>query len=280
MADRPAAPPVQQPSRNRPDEAAADQPRSHPATGAERPRPRRGWRWFDRLGAALFVVALPVALISTNVRVFFTTPPLYTFTLDTYDVPAVTGIPREELARAMAELREYFTNDEEVLRITVTDEAGRISPLFTPREVIHMRDVKQLVQKFFAAQWIAAAVAAGYAAALLLARRGSGLRRLARLTRASMIGTLVFALIFSVAVLTGFDELFTRFHIIFFPNGLWQLDPARDRLLQMFPDGFWHVSTTMLAGLTIVEILALLALSWAYLRRAERRIPVEPLPSP
>src|SRR5918997_2289436 len=70
-------------------------------------------RWLGTVGAAIFVIALPVALIGTNVRVLFTSAPLYTFALDSYDVPEVTGIPREELARSMAEIRDYFTNDQE-----------------------------------------------------------------------------------------------------------------------------------------------------------------------
>lgn len=132
-----------------------------------------------------------------------------------------------------------------------------------------MRDVKQLVQTFFTAQWIAGGVIAGYVAASLLAWRRAGWAHLARLTRAAMLGTLAFAAAFSVTALIGFEALFTRFHLIFFPQGFWQFDPSQDRLVQMFPEDFWLVSTTILAGLTVVEVLALLALSWAYLQRSQ-----------
>lgn len=246
----------------------------------ERLRPWGGWPWLARLGAALFVIALPVLLITTNVRLLFTTPPLYTFALDAYEVPAVTGIPREELARSMTEIRDYFTNDQDLLRITVVDDRGRTDPLFTPREVIHMRDVKQLVRTFFTAQWIAAGVIAGYVAASLLVRQRAGWTHLVRLTRAAMLGTLAFAAAFSVTALVGFEALFTRFHLIFFPQGFWQFDPSQDRLVQMFPDDFWLVSTTILAGLTVVEVLALLALSWAYLQRRQRQTDVERVAAP
>src|SRR6266508_1219461 len=95
-------------------------------------RPWRGWRWVGRAGAVLFVAAVPLALIGTNVRVLFTAEPLYRFAVEQYSVPAVTGIPRAEIDRAMAEIREYFSNDQQLLRITVTDERGRTDPLFTP----------------------------------------------------------------------------------------------------------------------------------------------------
>ncbi|MGE3600766.1 MAG: TIGR01906 family membrane protein, partial [Dehalococcoidia bacterium] len=230
-------------------------------------------RWLATIGAAIFVVALPIALIGTNVRILFTSSPLYTFALDTYDVAAITGIPREELSRAMAEIRDYFTNNQELLRITVVDEQGRSDPLFTPREVIHMRDVKELVQSIFRAQELALVLLAIYVALRFAIERQRAWAGLARLTRASMLGTLAFAVAFGITALLGFDRLFNRFHELSFSNDFWQLDPAQDRLVQMFPQDFWLVSTVILAGLTIVQVLALLAVSWRYLQK-------EPLPRP
>ncbi len=224
-------------------------------------------RWLATIGAAIFVVALPVALIGINVRVLFTSSPLYTFALNSYDVPEVTGIPREELARAMTEIRDYFTNNQKLLRITVVDGEGRTGPLFTPREVIHMHDVKVLVQGIFRAQELALVLIAIYIALRLAIERQRAWAGLARLTRASMLGTLAVAVAFGITALLGFDRLFTRFHELSFSNDLWQLDPTQDRLVQMFPQDFWLVSTVILAGLTIVQVLALLAVSWRYLQR-------------
>jgi integral membrane protein (TIGR01906 family) len=230
----------------------------------------RRQRWLGGLAAVLFAVALPVALVGTNVRLLFTTPPLYDFALREYDLPAVTGVPRIELERAMAEIRDYFTNDQSLLRITITDESGRTNPLFTPREVIHMRDVKHLVGAIFTAQVLALLYIGVYVALRLLVERGRGWIGLARLTRASVLGSLALALAFGVTAMLGFDRLFTRFHELSFSNEFWQLDPDHHRLVQMFPQDFWLVSTVMLAGLTIVELLALLALSWSYLQRRGR----------
>ena len=244
--------------------------------GDERPAYRRWMGWLSRIGAAVFVVALPVALIGSNLRVLFTKAPLYNYTLEAYDVPAVTGIPREELTRAMAEIRDYFTNDQKLLRITVTDERGQTNPLFTPREVIHMRDVKLLVSRIFQAQTVAVLFIAGYVALRVVVEGPRAWAGLARLTRASMLGTLGLAVAFGVTALLGFDRMFTRFHELSFSNDLWQLDPARDHLVQMFPEDFWLVSTVLLAGMTVVEVLALLALSWAYLQRSGRRLGAEP----
>ena len=230
----------------------------------------RRQRWLGQAAAVVFAVALPVALVGTNVRVLFTTPPLYDFALREYDLPAITGIPRVELERAMAEIRDYFTNDQSLLRITVTDEQGHTNPLFTPREVIHMRDVKHLVRGIFAAQTVALVYVIGYVALRWAVERRAAWVGLARLTRASVLGSLAVAMGFGGAALIGFDDLFTRFHELSFSNEFWQLDPRVHHLVQLFPEDFWLVSTVILAGTTIVELLALLAVSWGYLRRADR----------
>jgi integral membrane protein (TIGR01906 family) len=240
-------------------------------------RPWAGWRWVGRVGALLYVVALPVALVGTNVRVLFTAEPLYTFAVAEYNVPAVTGIPRAEIDRAMAEIREYFRNDQQLLRITVTDERGRTDPLFTPREVIHMRDVKHLVQNIFRLQTAALVYIATYGALRLLLERRGAWRGLARLTRIATLGTLAVAIGLGGATLFGFDRLFDRFHRLSFSNDFWQLDPTQDHLVQMFPFDFWLVSTVILVGVTIVEVLALLALSWWYLQRGPE--PAQPEPA-
>lgn len=240
----------------------------------QRVRPWSGWRVVGRVGAVLFVAALPVALIGLNLRVLFTSGWLYTFAVEQYDVPAVTGIPRQEIDRAMAEIRDYFTNGEELLRITVASESGRTDPLFTPREVIHMRDVKALVRGFFFAGAAAGVYVVGYSALRLVLQRRPALAGLARLTRISAVGTLGVALVFGFATLTGFDRLFEQFHVLSFSNDFWQLDPARDRLVQMFPFDFWLVSTVILVGLTIAEVLALLsAASWYLQQRKRAAIP-------
>ena len=77
-----------------------------------------------------------------------------------------------------------------------------------------------------------------------------------------------------VTAITGFDGAFRQFHLLFFTNDLWQLS-SRDRLIQMFPQGFFF-DTTMLIGATTVTFAALLAgAGWWYGRRHQAGIPSE-----
>ncbi len=69
-----------------------------------------------------------------------------------------------------------------------------------------------------------------------------------------------------IGALVGFQDLWTEFHLLAFTNDLWKLDPDTDHLIQMFPEDFWLDATLLVAGLTALESLALLAASTAYLR--------------
>jgi len=46
-----------------------------------------------------------------------------------------------------------------------------------------------------------------------------------------------------LGTMAGFDRLFLQFHVISFSNELWVLDPARDYLIMLFPQGFWYDAT-------------------------------------
>lgn len=228
------------------------------------------YRWSVRIGAVLFVLSLPIALIATNVRYLFGEQRLYSFAITRYEVAAVTGIPEDELLRATRELRAYITGPVNTLDIQVTDTQGRSRPLYTDREIQHMYDVKRLVQGFFRAQEGALVIVLAYIALRLVGERRAGLRAVATLTWLSTIGFLLTGLLFGVVAAIDFDWLFTRFHVLSFSNDLWQLDPTRDRLIQMFPFEFWVTATTLLIALTLAETALLSVVARWYLWRTAR----------
>ena len=232
-------------------------------------------RWVAWAGAALFVVSIPVALIGTNVRLLFGEQRLYTFAVNRYADPAITRVERPEMRRAMGELRAYLFGPEEFLRINVTDTSGEAGPLFSPREVLHMRDVRHLIQGMFRAQEAALVVALGYPALRVLLDGRSGVRGVARLVWLGTAGFNLAAIAFGATAALGFDRLFTRFHELSFSNDMWILDPDRDRLVQVFPFEFWQLSAGLLIGLTLAESVLLGVVARLYLARASRTDAIE-----
>ena len=54
------------------------------------------------IAVALFVAAVPVFLVTSNVRWVINAPLLYRYGFDKYEIPARTGIDRPELLSAAA----------------------------------------------------------------------------------------------------------------------------------------------------------------------------------
>src|SRR3989304_8668860 len=110
---------------------------------------------FRSLAIALFILALPVALIATNVRFAASEHRVYDYSVRRYDAASVSGIPQDELLRANRELVRYLTVDEPgPLSIEVRDSRGQTGSLFNARETVHMADVRALFQAVFRAQVI------------------------------------------------------------------------------------------------------------------------------
>jgi integral membrane protein (TIGR01906 family) len=62
--------------------------------------------------------------------------------------------------------------------------------------------------------------------------------------------TLALMLALGLGILFGFSQLFWQFHVISFSNEFWLLDPTKDYLKMLFPDGFFYDAALFCAGIT------------------------------
>ena len=221
------------------------------------------------LAATLFVVAVLLFLIAFNVRWVINFPLLYSYGFDRYDIPRYTGIERGELLSAGKQIRDYFNNDAEILEISVVVRGIRVSNLYNEREVLHMRDVKGLVKGVYRVSEFTALYLLLFIAGGLALRRRAFLPTLGRLLRWSGGATLGLVLLVGLGSLVGFDRLFLAFHLISFSNDLWQLDPRRDYLIAMFPQGFFLDATLLIAFAVIVQSAALVVVPTYLLKRRQ-----------
>jgi integral membrane protein (TIGR01906 family) len=231
-----------------------------------------------QIAALLFIVALPVALITTNVRIAANEPRVHEYAIDHYDGVATTGIARGELLRGSAELRRYFNNNDDTLFIRVEKDGQPVS-LFNRRETAHLRDVKTLFQAAFRVQEASVVFVLAYVVTVFIWARESTLRTLAtQLLASGLLSLAVIAAVGGIAV-AGFDTAFERFHLIAFDNDLWQLDPDRDRLIQMFPEAFWRDISVWVGIGTLAELGVLAAAAGAYLGLTRRSAATYAVPS-
>ncbi len=206
---------------------------------------------------AAFIALVPLFLIAFNARWVINFPPLYSYGFDRYGVSDYTGIERDELIAAGKRIRDYFSDGSELLTIPATVRGVRVRNLYNEREVLHMRDVKGLVRGVYRASEISGLLIA-LIAAVGFAERGRAFAPvLARLLAWGGGATLALAVAVGIGAVLGFDRLFLAFHLISFSNDLWMLDPRRDYLIAMFPQGFFF-DATMLIALSVVAQAALL----------------------
>ena len=229
---------------------------------------------FRALTIGLFILAIPVALITTNIRVAVSEQRVYDYSVQTYDASAASGIPEDELLRANGEIKHYLTSEDPgPLSINVRNNRGVNGALFTAKETAHMADVRGLVQAFFLTQIISVAAVLSLAVVMLVMWPPRAL------AMAALCGALLTSGILGGAALvaaSGFDSAWTQFHQLAFTNDFWALDPDTDHLIQMFPEAFWQKITTLIVTATLLEVVLTLGASGGYLLvsrpRASERI--------
>ena len=211
-------------------------------------------RW---LPAALFIVAVPVFLVTGSITWAFNNTGLYEGGFEKYGISRASGISPAELRQVAVDIRAYFNSGDEPLSLRAR-VFGSERELFNEKEVHHMADVKRLVWGVYAAFAVSATGLLGLTAAGFARRQREYLPTLARRTLWGGGLTVGLLMTFGLVAAVGFDMLFLLFHRISFANDFWKLDPRTDYLVLLFPQGFWF-DATMWAALRALAGGALLA---------------------
>lgn len=163
-----------------------------------------------------------------------------------------SGLTVDKLNSGADQIKRYFRNDVEFLDVRVNLRGNNVS-LYKEREVLHMVDVKALMQNVFAFTW-------GTGSALLVLAtigvyffRRESVSMALRSLRWSAIGTGTFLILFGTVALVDFGWLFAQFHFLSFANDLWILNPHEDYLLIMFPQQFFFDATLFIGLLTVMD---------------------------
>ena len=208
------------------------------------------------VGLAGFVVAIPVFIVTSNVRWVINTPLLYNYGFNQYDIADRTGIESDQLRNAGKQIRDYFNNQNEFLDVRVI-QLGILRSIYNQREILHMKDVKDLVNAVYTIQEVTGLYLITFTLIGVALMRRRFLPMLGLLISFGGILTLALVLLVAIGSLVGFTWLFRAFHMISFSNDLWQLDPNRDYLIAMFPESFFLDATMWIAGSTLVLALAM-----------------------
>ncbi|MEE8347562.1 MAG: TIGR01906 family membrane protein [Dehalococcoidia bacterium] len=231
---------------------------------------------YRSIAFTILVLAIPVALVATNIRFAVSDVRVYDYSVREYNAAAAADIPESELISANRDLRSYLTSgDAGPLHIVVTNAGGEKEDLFSARETAHMADVRDLVQGLFTVQMLAVALTLSLVVVLLAT---APVRVLARALLYGSIFTVALAGATGAIASMGFDNAWRQFHFLAFTNDLWKLSPANDHLIQMFPRDFWLDMTVLIGAFTLLEVLLIAAASTLYLYRTRSQEDAEELP--
>ncbi|KAA1295513.1 MAG: TIGR01906 family membrane protein [SAR202 cluster bacterium] len=214
-------------------------------------------RFLCILRSTLIVLIVPLLLVTTNVRLVADSPYLYSYGFQKYGIESVTGIEMGQLELAGEKIRDYFSNDQDYLVIDIERQGQKIKNLYNQREILHMKDVKNLIQLIYSIQIWSLLL---FITLILIGFLSIRLRKFSNVIDPISWGgglTLGIAAVVGILSLFGFQRLFLFFHLVSFDNDLWILDPTRDYLIMMFPQGFFFDATVFIVVLTLGQALLL-----------------------
>ncbi len=233
---------------------------------------------FWSIAAWVAMLALPVFLLTANLRLVTDSPWLYQYGFPAFDSPGRTGLPLEELLSAASHTRRYFNSNEEPLNVMV-DKGGIQAPLYNDREIKHMADVKQIFRLAQRVEEVSSAYLLAFAGAGLWLLKRRFLPDLFWAATSGGLLTVALVIIAGAGALVDFDRLFIEFHLLSFSNDLWQLDPRRDYLIMMYPEGFFQAAALVIAALSFTEGAGIATVAWAAGARLRTPTPTNRAPS-
>jgi len=216
----------------------------------------------------LFILSLPILLLTASLGWAASSLWLYQYGFEKYNVSQTTGLAGSELDKTARGLISYFNSDEEYISLTVVKD-NRLFALFNQREILHLKDVKGLIRLDYSLLAGTLAYVLAYAGFCLFWRR----RRYRRLAWGLVGGggiTLALTGALGLGAVFGFNELFWQFHVISFSNEFWRLDPTKDYLIMLFPQGFFYDAALFCAAITAALAIILGGVAGGYLVLTKR----------
>ena len=203
---------------------------------------------------AAFCVTFVVLITSVEAVVYFDDD-YFEKEYRKYRVTKQVQMRMEDLLTVTDEMMAYLKGDREDL-VVETIVNGEPREFFNEKEKRHMVDVQNLFIGAIRLRLGAAAVAAVFIDILCLKKQGMVMLRMMQWGIGLFIGSMAgLALLIS----TNFTKYFTYFHLIFFDNDDWILDPKTDLLINIVPEGFFRDTAYAIAGLFLVICFVLWA---------------------
>ena len=165
-------------------------------------------------------------IISGSLNFIVRSSLIYDYNISAYSIEKRTSLSLEKINEINLGIRTYFFNEKELLDIDI----------FSNKEILHMKDVKSVMNFIFDISKIFSVVFCILTFVLYSYFRVY-IYKLIFYSLSLFLSILVFL---GTSFLLFFQELFIIFHQIAFNNDLWILNPNEDYLLMMYPEDFFR----------------------------------------
>ena len=172
------------------------------------------------------------------------------------------GMRHQDLMSVTDNLLSYMVRQRPDLEMQYGVK-GEIREIFDQREKLHMVDVLNL---YMGVIYVAAGLTVAVAAGAAYVAKKDGIKTARSILNKkyvwAAIGLAVVAGTFGIVIVTNFQWFWTNFHLVFFTNDLWILDPKVSIMINMFPLNFFYaicerILIVFVLGCGIVKLLLL-----------------------
>lgn len=212
----------------------------------------------------LIACCLPLLMIAASLGWAVNETRLYEYGFDEYQIGRVTGIDELELERIARHLIDYFNLRVDSAQVRAV-KGGEEFNLFNERELVHLQDVRDLIQLDYWVQRGSLALVVVCALVLLLWLKDRW-RTLIKGLFWGSLATLGLVVALGLWAVFGFEQLFLLFHLASFSNEYWMLDPARDYLIMLFPGSFFYDAALFVFVAVLAEALLVAGVAFGILK--------------
>lgn len=161
-------------------------------------------------------------------------------------------------------LQELDDITDKLISYLKTGEDDLLSQYFNEKEILHMEDVYNLfkIARIIKYTGILIILSGTY----YFYRKGN-IVSLIRTIFKGLFANYILLGIVGILAYSDFSRYFTYFHLIFFTNDLWLLDPNTDLMIQMLPENFFSGIAVNIVISFLVYLAILQIVSYLYIRR-------------
>jgi integral membrane protein (TIGR01906 family) len=209
------------------------------------------------VASVIFILCVPFFLITSNIRWVANDLQLYEDGFEKYDVSQDTGLSDEELVNISKGVINYFNSG--VISNTMD--------IFSGEEIIHLRDVRDIIQLCYIIQWTTLGYISLFITAGFIYKRRQFFHLFNIVVAAGSIASILGIAVIGIAALVDFNWLFVTFHRLFFSNDLWI---SSGYLPRIYTEGFFYDAAKILAIATVLEALLLGVITGFFILRRRR----------